>query len=132
MIQQSLTLFSFQLPPLITRILLDYFGWDKAKLLEKIFDGDQEKLFSEANITHLLAKTEVAGKRGLKRSSHGDDEEYCEVHLKFPFKYPPVLSLIGHVLLHRFVSALDLHLRRCLHFRAAIVFAIRAGPSTSR
>jgi len=32
------------------RILLNHFGWDKEKLLEAYYDGDQEQLFRDAKI----------------------------------------------------------------------------------
>jgi hypothetical protein len=39
-----------QLPPTTTRILLHHFRWDKEKLMERFYDGDQESLFKEAHI----------------------------------------------------------------------------------
>jgi len=39
-----------QLPPTTTRILLHHFRWDKEKLMERFYDGDQERLFKEAHI----------------------------------------------------------------------------------
>lgn len=39
-----------QLPLTTTRILLNHFKWDKEKLYEMYYDGDREKLFSEAHI----------------------------------------------------------------------------------
>ncbi len=39
-----------ELPMNIIRILLNHFHWDKQKLLERYFDGNEEKLFSEAHI----------------------------------------------------------------------------------
>lgn len=32
------------------RILLNFFGWDKEKLLEGYYDGDQDKLFKDAHV----------------------------------------------------------------------------------
>lgn len=39
-----------QLPPTITRILLNHFKWDKEKLYERYYDGDTRELFNEAHI----------------------------------------------------------------------------------
>jgi hypothetical protein len=39
-----------ELPPTTTRILLHHFRWDKEKLMERFYDGDQDRLFKEAHI----------------------------------------------------------------------------------
>ena len=39
-----------QIPVTTTRILLNHFKWDKEKLMERFYDGDQEKLFLEAHV----------------------------------------------------------------------------------
>ncbi|XP_013390777.1 E3 ubiquitin-protein ligase arih1 [Lingula anatina] len=39
-----------QLPATTTRILLSHFRWDKEKLMERYYDGDQDQLFSEAHV----------------------------------------------------------------------------------
>lgn len=39
-----------QIPSTITRILLNHFKWDKEKLMERYYDGDQDRLFSEAHV----------------------------------------------------------------------------------
>eukprot|EP00918_Siedleckia_nematoides_P026310 GHVU01056764.1.p1 GENE.GHVU01056764.1~~GHVU01056764.1.p1 ORF type:complete len:546 (-),score=74.56 GHVU01056764.1:424-2061(-) len=39
-----------QIPATTIRILLNHFKWDKEKLMECYYDGDQEKLFSEAHV----------------------------------------------------------------------------------
>ncbi|GIY17508.1 e3 ubiquitin-protein ligase arih1 [Caerostris extrusa] len=41
-----------QIPPTITRILLNHFKWDKEKLYERYYDDDQEALFKEAHIVN--------------------------------------------------------------------------------
>lgn len=43
-----------QLPPTVTRILLNHFKWDKEKLYERYYDGDRERLFQEARIIDPL------------------------------------------------------------------------------
>lgn len=40
----------FQIPATTTRILLNHFRWDKEKLMERFYDGDQDQLFSEARV----------------------------------------------------------------------------------
>jgi hypothetical protein len=51
-----------QLPPTTARILLNYFNWDKEKLMERFFDGDQEELFREANVINPFKSVPVAAK----------------------------------------------------------------------
>ncbi|KAK2154253.1 hypothetical protein LSH36_273g03080 [Paralvinella palmiformis] len=46
-----------QIPATITRILLTHFKWDKEKLMECYYDGDQDKLFSEAHVISPFKKT---------------------------------------------------------------------------
>ena len=41
-----------QLPPTTARILLHHFRWDKEKLMERFYDGNQERLFKEAHIVN--------------------------------------------------------------------------------
>lgn len=41
-----------ELPPTITRILLHHFRWDKEKLMERFYDGNQDKLFKEAHVVN--------------------------------------------------------------------------------
>eukprot|EP01135_Chromosphaera_perkinsii_P005909 Nk52_evm4s371 gene=Nk52_evmTU4s371 len=42
----------FQIPAPTARILLQHFGWDKERLVERYYDGDQEQLFEEAHIVN--------------------------------------------------------------------------------
>ena len=51
--------FSFQIPATTTRILLNHFKWDKEKLMERFYDGDQEKLFAEAHAINPCRKVPV-------------------------------------------------------------------------
>lgn len=46
-----------QIPVTTTRILLNHFKWDKEKLMERFYDGDQEKLFSEAHVVSPFKTT---------------------------------------------------------------------------
>lgn len=45
-----------QIPNTITRILLNHFKWDKEKLMERFYDGNQEELFSEARVINPFRK----------------------------------------------------------------------------
>ncbi len=52
-----------QLPPTITRILLNHFKWDKEKLYERYYDGDRGPLFSEA---HIIDPAEAYNNQQIK------------------------------------------------------------------
>lgn len=45
-----------QIPATTTRILLNHFKWDKEKLMERFYDGDQEKLFKDAHVINPFNK----------------------------------------------------------------------------
>lgn len=46
----------FQLPHTTIRILLNHFKWDKEKLMERFYDGDQERLYAEARVVNPYRK----------------------------------------------------------------------------
>lgn len=46
------------MPATTTRILLNHFKWDKEKLMERFYDGDQDKLFSEARVINPFKRTQ--------------------------------------------------------------------------
>lgn len=48
-----------EIPATTTRILLNHFKWDKEKLMERFYDGDQEKLFAEAHVINPFRKGPV-------------------------------------------------------------------------
>ncbi|KAI1301586.1 E3 ubiquitin-protein ligase arih1 [Halotydeus destructor] len=52
-----------QLPPTITRILLNHFDWDKEKLYEKYYDEDRSQLFKEARIVDPVETAAVRPSR---------------------------------------------------------------------
>lgn len=69
-----------QIPATTTRILLNHFRWDKEKLMERYYIGDQEKLFDEAHVIppqHIAAPPpKFVGKKsvggvGVKGGSRG-------------------------------------------------------------
>ena len=41
-----------ELNPTVTRALLHHFRWDKEKLMERFYDGDQDRLFREAHVVN--------------------------------------------------------------------------------
>lgn len=49
-----------ELTPTTTRILLHHFRWDKEKLMERFYDGDQDRLFKEA---HVVSPFKAGGQR---------------------------------------------------------------------
>lgn len=49
----------FQIPATVTRILLNHFKWDKEKLMERFYDGNQEELFSEARVINPFRKAVI-------------------------------------------------------------------------
>eukprot|EP00128_Syssomonas_multiformis_P005032 Colp12_sorted_trinity150504_noHs@20653 len=61
----------FQISASDARILLQHFGWDKERLVERYYDGDQEKLFAEAHIVNPHRETPGQTPR--------DKEVTCEI-----------------------------------------------------
>ncbi|KAG8335551.1 E3 ubiquitin-protein ligase arih1 [Homalodisca vitripennis] len=43
-----------RIPATTTRILLNHFKWDKEKLYERFYDGDQDQMFAEARVVNPL------------------------------------------------------------------------------
>ena len=77
-----LTSFSFQMPSTVIRMLLNHFRWDKEKLMERYYDGDPEKLFTEAHVASPFAKAAVPAKVAKKDQRRaGPSVEECEVRL---------------------------------------------------
>lgn len=50
------------MPATTTRILLNFFRWDKEKLMERFYDGDQEQLFKEAHVINPFKKQNTVNK----------------------------------------------------------------------
>jgi len=80
-----------QIPATITRILLNHFKWDREKLMECYYDGDQDKLFSEAHVISPFKKTLGGGsssarKRTTRASAAAcSAESLCEIcYLSIP------------------------------------------------
>ncbi|KAL5515701.1 hypothetical protein EMCRGX_G000905 [Ephydatia muelleri] len=51
----------FQLPTPYVRILLTTCKWDKEKLLERYYAGDQQRLFQEAHLVHSVYQRQKSG-----------------------------------------------------------------------
>ncbi|XP_067665164.1 E3 ubiquitin-protein ligase arih1-like [Haliotis asinina] len=70
-----------QIPATITRILLNHFRWDKEKLMERYYDGDQEGLFSEAHVVnpHKRESRSKDSKRTTRSAAAAVEEECCEI-----------------------------------------------------
>uniref|UniRef100_A0A8C9VDF3 RBR-type E3 ubiquitin transferase n=1 Tax=Scleropages formosus TaxID=113540 RepID=A0A8C9VDF3_SCLFO len=72
-----------QNPATITRILLSHFNWDKEKLMERYFDGNLDKLFSEC---HVINPSKKSRTRLNTRSSAQDMP--CQIcYLNYPNSY---------------------------------------------
>ncbi|XP_072038521.1 E3 ubiquitin-protein ligase arih1-like isoform X1 [Amphiura filiformis] len=73
-----------EIPATVTRILLNHFKWDKEKLMERYYDGDQDTLFSEAHVISPYRKSSSAGggsrhSRQMSTRSSAAAMEYCDV-----------------------------------------------------
>ncbi|KAK3604434.1 hypothetical protein CHS0354_013834 [Potamilus streckersoni] len=70
-----------QIPSTITRILLNHFKWDKEKLMERYYDGDQERLFAEAHVISPYRRDQGRPTRRVTRSaaSNSSDNTTCEI-----------------------------------------------------
>lgn len=75
----------WQIPGTTTRILLNHFKWDKEKLMERYYDGDQEKFFRDAHVINPFNKPNTINKPKVKRSG----TEECEVCFS---QFPPSVS----------------------------------------
>lgn len=72
-----------EIPATTTRILLNHFKWDKEKLMERYWDGDQDKLFADAHVISPYRKVGVKPSTSKKPSRSGSQlvtqEATCEV-----------------------------------------------------
>ncbi|GBP07752.1 Potential E3 ubiquitin-protein ligase ariadne-1 [Eumeta japonica] len=66
------------IPATTTRILLNHFKWDKEKLMERFYDGDQDQLFAEARVINPFRKPVVQRSKVSRRISTAGTEE-CEI-----------------------------------------------------
>ncbi|XP_054707104.1 E3 ubiquitin-protein ligase arih1-like [Uloborus diversus] len=85
-----------EIPPTITRILLNYFKWDKEKLYERYFDSDVERLFQDAHVINPLKPITSVLKKSLGNRSY----ELCEICLR----ETPLNMMTGLACGHRFCA----------------------------
>ncbi|XP_028411294.1 E3 ubiquitin-protein ligase arih1l-like [Dendronephthya gigantea] len=73
----------FQLTRPVARILLGHFKWDKEKLLERFYCGDQDKLFKEAHLVNPLVQSTMKKVQRLSRSnSASTSAAVCDICLQ--------------------------------------------------
>lgn len=80
--------FLVQIPATTARILLNHFKWDKEKLMEKYYDGDQDSFFREAHVINPFNKPTITTVPKVRKSG----TEECEICFSY---FPPVVSAIG-------------------------------------
>jgi ariadne-1 len=85
-----------------TRILLNHFKWDKEKLIERFYNGDQDQMFHEAHVINPFRKPTVADrpKVRLSRVTSAADTEECEIC----FTVLPTSMMTGLACGHRFCT----------------------------
>jgi len=66
-----------QIPATTTRILLNHFKWDKDKLMERYYVGDQKKLFEEAHVIPPNSASAVPPKFSGRKSVGGIGVKGC-------------------------------------------------------
>ncbi|XP_031718153.1 E3 ubiquitin-protein ligase arih1 isoform X1 [Anarhichas minor] len=74
-----------QNPATITRILLSHFNWDKEKLMERYFDGNLDKLFSECHVINPSKKPRIRPPINTRSSAQDMPCQIC--YLNFPNAY---------------------------------------------
>ncbi len=69
-----------ELTPTVTRILLHHFRWDKEKLMERFYDGNQERLFKEAHIVNpFRSKLSRQTSTGTSSKHQRIKESECQI-----------------------------------------------------
>lgn len=91
-----------QIPSTITRILLNHFKWDKEKLMERYYDGDQDSLFSEA---HVVSPYRKDATRQPKRSTRGSNSASNEIMCEICCFTKPASEMAGLECGHKFCSS---------------------------
>lgn len=70
-----------QIPPTTTRILLNHFKWDKEKLYERYYDGDQDALFKEAHIINPYKKPPNSSSKDSRFAPRTEECEICLMNI---------------------------------------------------
>lgn len=68
-----------ELPSTQTRILLHHFRWDKEKLMERFYDGDQERLFKDAHIVNPFSSSRNENKSKSSKNKNFNASAECEI-----------------------------------------------------
>ncbi|KAI5695730.1 hypothetical protein M8J76_005747 [Diaphorina citri] len=90
-----------EIPATTTRILLNHFKWDKEKLMERYYDGDQEQLFAEARVINPLVKnSQPSTSSKSKVPKRCPNTEECEIC----FTNMPSTLMTGLECSHRFCT----------------------------
>jgi ariadne-1 len=91
-----------EIPATTTRILLSHFKWDKEKLMERFYGGDQDQLFSEARVINPFRKPAVINRPKVKppRRTSTTGTEECEIC----FMVLPSSMMTGLECGHRFCT----------------------------
>ncbi|CAG5099484.1 Similar to arih1: E3 ubiquitin-protein ligase arih1 (Xenopus laevis) [Cotesia congregata] len=93
-----------EIPATTTRILLNHFKWDKEKLMERFYDGDQEKLFSEARVVNPFRKGSIISRSRSQNSSRRTSTNGTE-ECGICFVTLPCSMMTGLECGHRFCTA---------------------------
>ncbi|CDQ93083.1 unnamed protein product [Oncorhynchus mykiss] len=77
-----------QNPATITRILLSHFNWDREKLMERYFDGNVDKLFSECHVINPCKKSRTR----LMSTRSAVQDLPCQIcYLNYPNSVSPFI-----------------------------------------
>ncbi|XP_014285126.1 E3 ubiquitin-protein ligase ariadne-1 isoform X1 [Halyomorpha halys] len=68
-----------EIPATTTRILLNHFKWDKEKLMERFYDGNQEQLFAEARVVNPFTKPAIVARPKYRKQQSSSGTEECEI-----------------------------------------------------
>ncbi|XP_058795446.1 E3 ubiquitin-protein ligase arih1l-like [Phymastichus coffea] len=74
-----------EMPEAITKMLLNHFQWDKQRLLDRFYDGNQDKLFREAHIVYpyplkkIYVNEKISSQESLLEQSTFDTVKECQV-----------------------------------------------------
>ncbi|XP_064618837.1 E3 ubiquitin-protein ligase arih1-like isoform X2 [Lineus longissimus] len=87
-----------EIPATTTRILLNHFKWDKEKLLERFWDGNQDEMFRKACVISPYQKGKGTKKSSSKAPAATAQDLTCEIC----FLSMPISMMSGLECGHRF------------------------------
>lgn len=70
------------IPLTTTRILLNYFHWDREKLMERFYDGNQDDLFREAHVVNPYKTGNAVRPKSASKFLGPEECEICFVTYK--------------------------------------------------